>query len=439
MNYFITYQQKVKEYQQRVIETNRKYLERLAINLKDPSPIDIIKLNAFISCSGVTVEDKNVMKELIRIAMGEEPEKRTGNVGISILYGKDFGLDMRSVAPTEEAYAKIRAYTLASPIKIIKSSEAFYLGIGNIPITEVEILPAPRWYNERLPNGLRKNSVFQDELRNLMGAIPTLGSRQGCIYFSQGVPCKFCALQNKEKPITPKDAATVVSDAYSEFPNQTTVTMTGGNTDTVNRGIEKYIPFVEAIREEVPKVPIEIEVSPPSNPEILDQLKDAGLNSYMSNLEIWNEEIRKEVCPGKSRIPREDYLKAFKYAQELGFPTYSVLIVGLEPPESTLEGIRYFAKKGVTTIPLPFKPLENAIYQWKTPTDPSLLLRVSVEAIKIMREYKVNPMSRKTGGCSLCGGCSMEVNLDRNWQKLEAELKNAGVLYEDSKKNDREA
>ena len=386
------------------------------MNTSNPSKEDIFKLNSFISCCGIVAEN-GLFEDILEIATGEREkvEKRTGNVGINIIYGKEQGLGMRTVAPTDRVYSD-EGFTFSSPIEIVKNDNDFFLSLEKKPITRVEIIKAPSWYSQslvRLGETVKLSSILQYELGVLMGTIPSLSGKQECVY-TDASKCKFCGLEDKTKNLSPKDYADVVKLAVEENP-LIAVNLTAGNTPTKNRGIETYIPFVKAIREVAPLISIEIEVSPPRDLSVIDDLVNVGLTSYMSNLEVFDENTRKLVCPGKSKISLNEYVNAFVQAQKNGLPTYTVLIVGLEEPESTLKGVEFFAKNGITTLPLPFKPIKGAVYENRLPTSPKMFLDVSKEAISIMRTYGVNPMSRDKGSCSLCGGCSVEVNYDRNF------------------------
>lgn len=411
------------EYRLTLRKLNREYLKELNLNYESPGVEDVVKLNSLISCLGVSAKSESLLDELIRRGMGEVPEKRTGNVGISVLYGEDFGLDMRTVAPTEKPFKPLNLYTLETPVKFIKKDDKIYLAVEKddtiYPITRAEVISVPPAYNRALSSGMRYSKVIQLENDVLMGAIPTQEVKgrlyQGCCYKED--KCTFCALGWKEKQVTPKELSEIVETIRQERPN-VSVTLIGGNTLQPDRGMVSYIPFISEIKKRNPGTVVEIEVSPPKDASLIDKAVDAGLDSFMSNMEVWDDEIRGSVCPGKSEIPKEEYFKAFRRAQRLGLSTYSVLIFGYEPLESYLEGIKILAENGITVIPLPFKPLPGAIDQYRDPTNPKKYLEACQAAIEIMRESKVNPMERNIGSCSLCGGCSVEVNLDRNWDRL---------------------
>lgn len=393
-----------------------EYLSQLDINPNDPIPIDAIKINAFINCCGIGIDHK------LDNTLAYMDEWRTGHIGLSMNFGIEVGLDLRTVA-----FLEWIGSIEEIPVGLTYDGEEWILTIYGKRLMKVNIIPPPSWYNEEVKPGIRKNTVFQYELGNLMGTVPMINKRQDCIYFySKMKPCKFCSLEQKEKNILPEDYARVASDAYQE--KNTTVTLTGGNTGDINRGVELYIEYVQAIRDKLPHIPIEIEASPPTDLDLFDQLKEAGLTSYNSNFEVFDENKRKEICPSKAQmIPREDYWRAYEYSRKLGLCTYGALIVGLDSDQSLLKGVEYLAQLGVMTNPLPFKPLKGAVFANKPPLSPLRFMNVSWHAVKIMRKFHVEPHKQRTGGCGLCGGCSMEVNIDRNYSRIESYMKNYSI------------
>lgn len=389
----------------------------MRFNFENPTVLDVLKLNALISCCGASIP-RELEEELMQTAFAGKAEKRTGNVGVNAIYGKEFGMEMKTVIPVEIT----GDFTRASPVMLRKQGKQWFLAVDGKNLVKMEIMPAPGWYSKKLKEkDIRLSSILQYELGVLMGTVPIEGN-QGCRYFEIGKQCGFCGLEPKPKPVTPEDFAEVVYQARKEDPN-VSVTLTGGNTFGSDRGLKRYIEYLRAINKRNPGVPIELEVSPPKEKELglLEELVSAGMTSFMSNPEFFDDGIRQEIMPIKGRIPKSEYKKAFKKAQDLGLPTFAVLIAGIEPYESSLEGVEWLSRLGVTTIPLPFKPIRGSKLGDKPPINPKDFLEFTYKATKIMRDYNVNPCRRikaNNMGCSTCGGCSVEVNLDRILEKL---------------------
>lgn len=400
----------------RVYPVEWEYFHNLEIDENNLSPLDFAKLNAFVCCCGIGVT-ADEYGDLSRFY-----EKRTGHTGLNIVFGNEQNLELKVVAPFV-CVASPKIF----PIYIQKQNDQWKLRTRGTILAEIELIEKPKWYKERT-NGIPLFEMFQYEHGNLMGTIPNKRGWQLCDY-SKNLRCKFCGLEQKRKNVQPEEIAETVEKAYGEN-DKIRVTLTSGNTKTSQRGIELYLPYVEAIENRVSGIQIEIEVSPPSDVTILESLKEAGLTSYNSNIEIYDDNLMAEVCPGKATIPKDDYWDAFRYAKSKNLATYGAILVGLEPPSSTLKGIEHLAKLGVMANPLPFVPIRGSTWETMHPIDPKYLLIVSWYGVNLMRQYKVNPTSRTKGGCGLCGGCSLEVNLDRNYEIISGHLKEYTEIVE---------
>ena len=154
-------------------------------------------------------------------------------------------------------------------------------------------------------------------------------------------------------------------------------------------------------------MPVCVEMAPPDTNDWLDALKDAGCESLMLNLEIWDRDVRVRLMPGKSKITRERYLDALAYAVKI-FGVHQVssqVIIGLEPIENTLEAMAAIADVGAVPLPTVFRPLRNTpLVESPTPRVEDVL-RVFSANLEILHTRKL--FADKTrAGCALCGACS---------------------------------
>jgi hypothetical protein len=381
-----------------------KHFRNLETNNREFSKLDLVKINAFLCCFGIGIKATEYT-ELINYF-----EKRTGHGGLDIQIENNEGLELNTLTPIVLCNS-----TKDFPVILTKNRMVWEIQVNGKNLTNARIVPKPKWYKEKI-NGVPAFRIFQYENGNLMGTIPDEKGYQSCIY-KGNFRCKFCGLEDKRKNIKPDDYAKLVELAYVEN-DKIRVSLTSGNTNSPQKGIENYLDYVKAIKDRVPKIQIEVEASPPSDFTILDSLKLAGMKSISLNIEVFDDKLRNEVCPGKASISKTTYLNALEYSNQVGLATYSALIVGLEPPSSTLRGVEKLAEIGTMVNPLPFKPMEGSVWQKMEPVSPEFLLVMSWTALKIMRNHKVNPITRRIGGCGLCGGCSLEVNLDKNYKNI---------------------
>jgi hypothetical protein len=129
----------------------------------------------------------------------------------------------------------------------------------------------------------------------------------------------------------------------------------------------------------------------------------------MMNLETWDDDVRRNLIPGKNRMcPKDAYLKAFERAvQVLGQgKVSSCFVVGTESIKTLKEGIQKVVDYSVVPSPLagrcfeqfedyPFKQMAN----WREFLD---IYRFTREAM-----FKTGLISCDQAGCVACGMCDI--------------------------------
>lgn len=407
----------------RVYEQNITYLEQLGISGRvDQTYDNLLKLRAALMCMGVGPSD--LTQELAQI-VNPSGEKRTGNVGLPMEFRSIFrdGGFLLSL-PTSVVYKGLqigdRDFTASSPFSLEGSVGNISLTLEGERVVGLNLYEQPKWINQTTTSGKPMTAMFLPEAGdNLMGATRANG---GCEYFRRKDACAFCGLDPLKggDGKTPQDFAEVAAAAYAERPKTTSLTLTAGNTYTEMRGLEQYLQFISAIRQAVNargiKPWIEVEASPPDFANAgakacatIDALIDAGVTSFISNMEQYSPEARASALPAKSNIPYNDYARFFNYVREKGFPVSSVLIAGMDDcDENIVEGARFLTENGAYPIILPFRP--RGKYGSRDPIDPNRLYSVSLEVAKIVVSAGIFPLSP---GCTNCGGCSIDVQATR--------------------------
>jgi hypothetical protein len=85
----------------------------------------------------------------------------------------------------------------------------------------------------------------------------------------------------------------------------------------------------------------------------VDALFAAGVDRVAYDLNVWNEGILEQACPGIFRhIGRAQQLRALEYAAQRHGPnkTCSAFVIGLEPLDSLLAGAEYVARRGIVPL-----------------------------------------------------------------------------------------
>jgi hypothetical protein len=252
-----------------------------------------------------------------------------------------------------------------------------------------------------------------------------------CVYKQQGQGCKFCIIdvgneiifrdplkialsieeieknkdlrecidiEDKYNPdITDKD---ILRKKQYIAPKDINI-----NAGALENAAKVYEKTIQEIRK-VSDLPIFIEIGPMSKVELVD-LHSAGTDSVSFNVEVFDEKIRNKVIPGKTyQNPLDSYLSSMRIATEIfgENQVYSWILMGLEPPEKTIEGIKKIAETGAIPLPKPFRPLYGADYEKKKPPSLDDAILVYGEWLDTIKECGLNPLKAKAG-CARCNAC----------------------------------
>lgn len=114
----------------------------------------------------------------------------------------------------------------------------------------------------------------------------------------------------------------------------------------------------ERILEEFPELDVDIMMVPVPGLFDLPRLNQLGLGGLSINLEVFSEQAATQMMRQKHRQGRDYYLDFLaEAADELGGQRVrSMLMVGLEPIQATLEGVRAIAERGCVPVLSPFRP-----------------------------------------------------------------------------------
>nr|WP_294546728.1 radical SAM protein [uncultured Rhodopila sp.] len=197
-----------------------------------------------------------------------------------------------------------------------------------------------------------------------------------CDLKNTGEDCKFCNINStadayRQDNIFIKSArqvGEVYAAAYREkLANH--INLTGGFISE-RREVDYYLDVADEIkaRAGVETIHGTAVIGAPLDLKVIERYKEAGYETIAMNLEIWDKDIYKAICPGKqSRCGGwEHWVKALETAGEVfGHGNVrSNIVAGIEPKESILEGVEHLASKGVICLanawcPNPGSALEN--------------------------------------------------------------------------------
>ncbi len=352
-------------------------------------------LKAKIFCHGLRVPD-DIWAEIT-----DENHYKHKRAGVS--NGRFFRL-RDGAASTVVNAPVLEPFVAESPLALARSGASFAIYEGDTRLADAEAIPWPRWYGRSTSNGTPMSLVVS---AHALTSLYTAIYQGGCDYFSGGNECQFCSMKIDNKTEWRKIEPIIeVAKAAKEENPLSEISFGGGTRLTPDKGAKHDIAAIRAFKREV-DMPVSVEMAPPDTDDWLLELRDAGCDSLMLNVELWDEDVRRSLMPGKSKISRDRYIAALRYAVSIFEPhqVSSQVLIGLEPLDRTLEAIDAIADAGAIPMPVVFRPLRNTpLVKTKPPTveDALRAFERTTEAI-----HARGMLAEKTrAGCALCGACS---------------------------------
>lgn len=196
--------------------------------------------------------------------------------------------------------------------------------------------------------------------------------------------CKFCNIEACTGEISLDNVREVVTEYWSRASEiNLTHFLVGGQT--APEADENLVKIVEIIRDIAPFAPIYAMLIPYKNSTI-EKLYEAGMDQLSCNIEVVDDNIARKIMPGKRKKSFEDYLKTLIFATTLmGYRgnVRSMLIVGLEPRESLMRGIRRLAQNGIQPILSIFRPMPDTPLEGQNAPPMRELVEIFLEAQEI--------------------------------------------------------
>lgn len=266
-------------------------------------------------------------------------------------------------------------------------------------INKVNLLLPPQYAlnKEKLENGSLVTdyvNVHVDRIR-----IQPIG---GC-----SINCRFCSCKNK--PYNKYDIDILdkcFNIALQEKQREIRHCLISGGTPNIEdyeyltKVYTHFITKYEDLKFDIMMIPRGFKNSKDTKGyrEYIEYLNKIGTDGLAINIELYNDELRKQYALGKYDIGLENYMIFLKNAVDIMGTNRvrSCIIVGLEPIEDTIKGIELLCKVGCMPVLSPYIPVKEIGIE-----KPSIqtMLKVREEANKISAKYNV-PIA------PLCKPCS---------------------------------
>jgi hypothetical protein len=236
-------------------------------------------------------------------------------------------------------------------------------------IGEVEFHKANPAVDELLEQEIGTGDKFRDVASvNSEGGMAIAYSNE-CSLQDLGEDCLFCGLN-----IRAKDGS--ANKVFLKSPKQIAAAYTlarkagtgnhlriSGGFVPERRELEYYLDAVEAIREGAGYNDLYVStiIGAPNDLSIIHKYKEAGVSVLSNNLEVWDKDIFKAICPGKDKRNGgwRHWVDSLEYAVGVFGKgnIHTTIVAGLEPKQGILDGIEYLASKGIICHFSQFRPI----------------------------------------------------------------------------------
>jgi len=266
----------------------------------------------------------------------------------------------------------------ASPFVLRRQRGVLRLHLDDLPLFPVEFEARPRYYERSTASGVPMRLVGVHRLQRQV--LVEYGAH--CRFFAEKTACLFCGIVAEQATLrprhqsyfsaTPAEVAEVVEAAYAEGI-ATEMQLTGGVLPR-RAEVPYFLEVGRAMQQRLGVATVagsQAVLCPPSLSEV-DALREAGWEGVAFNIEVWDERLWPGFAPGKAALlPREEWLRALEHAAQVfgKGKVASVIVAGLEPRGSVLDGIAWLAERGIYGVPIPWAPAPgSALEGHRTPT-----------------------------------------------------------------------
>ncbi len=285
------------------------------------------------------------------------------------------------------------------------------LTAGKQELCKVRWLPRPKFYNMQTSSGNKMVKIGQ------IGGEDCLFFcyQNYCSHFAQNEQCLFCNLVSTSttydsvfKRKDTEDIGEVAREAFSEGQAKH-VLLTGGCFNH-----EKEIQLVSDIVESISRhtgyssVPGTILPSPPKTLEEIEKYHSSGIKAIGFSMEIWDKQLFQAICPGKAKsISHESFVKSIRNAVQVFGEgnVYGVFVMGLEPRETFLQGVKELADLGANIVPFVWSPNPGSKLEGHRAPTSKWYVDTIMEAAEILSDAKVP--SGTENHCHRCDGNSL--------------------------------
>lgn len=306
-----------------------------------------------------------------------------------------------ATVPTGAAYAQSSPYVLRA------EDDGWGVYRGAERLASARPAQRPRYYDLTTRDGI---PYWQIGLLHLDSFASTV--LQTCAYWGKSDQCGFCAIEvtlRAGRTIAKKTPAMLAEAALAakELDGAVDATLTTGSTATPDKGALYVGRCGQAVREAA-GLPVEAQFEPPRDLDIIDRVRDMGIDSAGIHVESFDPSVLARVAPAKARTGIDGYFRAWERAVrafgEGQVSTYVILGMG-EDPQVTVEGCRRAIDLGVYPFIVPLRPTAGSLMADLMPPSPRYMDTIYRQVAPYLAARGIHA-SGVTAGCARCQACS---------------------------------
>jgi radical SAM protein (TIGR04043 family) len=274
---------------------------------------------------------------------------------------------------------------------------------------KLRLIKNPRYYD---PEFKTSDGIPMKKIA-LVHGINCLSSTiyQKCVYWACGEACSFCGIEvslKNDATIEEKNAQQMseVITAAKKEARCAHMTLTSGTDETIDKGANRYIELLKGVKKNHPDIPLHVQIEALEDLEYINKLRYAGADTIGIHIEILDDDLRREITPGKYSLSYNLFETNWKHAIEVfgKDQVSSYILAGFgEKPSSFINQIEKIISVGVIPYITPVRSIPG---KPNLPTTNCIeLLDIYCKTAELMKQYGVNPLKNKAG-CVRCGGCS---------------------------------
>jgi len=334
------------------------------------------------------------------VRVDEVLDARTAGAGPS-----DAGMVYIEGSPVTFPY--ISEFVEDSPFVIRREDDGWGLYRDDVRLASAELPPRPRYYELSTKDGIPYWQIALLHLDSLASTVI-----QTCVYWGNQDQCAFCAIERSLEagrtiPVKKPEQLAEVAVAAKDLDHVVDVTLTTGTTRGPDKGALYVAKCAHAIKEAT-GLPVQAQFEPPEDLEVLETVKELGVDTVGIHVESMDQAILDRVAPAKGRTGVEGYFRCWERAVEIfgrgQVTTYVILGMG-EDPGLTADLCRRAVDMGVYPFVVPLRPIPGSLFERELPPPPDYVESMYRQVVPYVVANGLGSWDVRAG-CARCRACS---------------------------------